>query len=145
MSDEDKRPERDMSSGHSRADVPHANGRAVVDQIVPNATAPNAVQQALVSHCQALLETIIFGTITKFQGVSANVVAISTCRALGVIIGTIFHGTLSDVLNIRRQCREAFLQGLASAPAPQVFAPHPAPGSAPYVPPVPDYKKVNGQ
>lgn len=145
MSNDDKKLERDLPPGTSRAAVPHANGHAAVEQVIPSGPAPqsNAAQQALVSHCQALLETIIFGTITKFQGVTANVIAISTCRALGVIVGTIFHGSLSDVLTVRRQCREAFLQGLASAPAPHLIAPQPP--QATYVPPVPDYKKVNGQ
>lgn len=151
MSNDDKKPERDLPPGVTRANghspdpgdkPPLPTTASGVQQ--PNAgTAPNAAQQALVSHCQALLETIIFGTITKFQGVTANVIAISTCRALGVIVGTIFHGSLSDVLTVRRQCREAFLQGLASAPAPHLIAPQPP--QAPYVPPVLDYKKVNGQ
>lgn len=136
MSDEKDKPGQALPPGVPRANdgtrdamAHEMNGHKQPDPSEPPlptigpdaaaAAAPlNAAQATFVSHCQALLETMVWGTITKFQGLSANVVAIGMCRAMGVIVGTMFHGSLADVLNVRRQCKEAFLAGLASGPSP---------------------------
>lgn len=155
MSNEDKKPERDLPPGVPRADdgtaaaikhangVTKANGAASAPQPVQQVMSP--AQQAFLGHCQAVLETVVWGTITKFQGFGANAVAVSMCRAMGVIVGTMFHGSLADILNIRRQCRDAFIQGLTSSPSPHLYAPQPGPGDAQYVAPEANYKKVNIQ
>lgn len=150
MTDEAKKP-------NDAAAIKHANGVASPvedspDAIPTNFPQPvlNQAQQAFIQHCQAILETVTWGTITKFQGFSANIVAIGMCRAMGLMVGTMFHGSLSEVLTIRRQCREAFLQGLASSPSPHLYQPRPQPTGAddpPYQEPAPGYsrQKVNGK
>lgn len=111
----------------------------------PVRTPLNPAQQAFLTHCQAILETVAWGTITKFQGFTANIVMIAMCRALGMIVGTMFHGSLADILLIRRQCREAFLQGLMESPPPHHYGQPPAgAGDVPFSQPY-GRQKVNGQ
>lgn len=134
----------------TRAAISHVNGKAAPAITDPAPAAPlNAAQVAFVTHCQALLETMVWGTITKFQGLSANVVAIGMCRAMGTIVATMFHGSLTDVLNVRRQCKEAFLAGLASGPSPLQIAQQQPPmgaGDPPWDNTAGSYRqKVNGQ
>lgn len=156
MSDEAKKLEQSLPPGVPRANdgtaeaITRANGEAAKEAATATDTpqqsfAPqvlNQAQQVFVGHCQAVLETVIWGTITKFQGFNANVVAIAMCRAMGIIVGTMFHGSLSDILNIRRQCREAFLQGLTSSPSPHLYQQQPPAGAQ-----APGYgrQKVNGK
>lgn len=87
------------------------------------------IEEAFLTHCQAMLETVIWGTITKFQGFGPNGVAIAMSRVMGKIVGTMFHGTLSEILSVRRQCREAFLAGLTNSPSPHLFTGPPNPPS----------------
>lgn len=137
------------------AAIKHANGVASPVEDGPEAVPTNfpqpvlnQAQQEFIQHCQAILETVTWGTITKFQGFSANIVAIDMCRAMGLMVGTMFHGSLAEVLTIRRQCRSAFLQGLASSPSPHLYQPQPTgAGDPPYQEPASGYgrQKVNGK
>lgn len=150
MTDEAKKP-------NDAAAIKHANGVASPVEAEPtNFPQPvlNQAQQAFIQHCLAILETVTWGTITKFQGFNANIVAIGMCRAMGLMVGTMFHGTLSEVLTIRRQCREAFLQGLAASPSPHLYQPQPTSTDIPYEAPAPQGRapgpgfgrqKVNGK
>jgi hypothetical protein len=137
MTDEAKKPD------DGAAAIKHANGVASPVEAGPDMVPTSfrqpvltQAQQAFVSHCQAILETVTWGTITKFQGFSANIVAIGMCRAMGLMVGTMFHGSLAE-------------QGLAASPSPHLYQPQQpiGAGDPPYQEPAPGYgrQKVNGK
>jgi hypothetical protein len=95
---------------------PQANGQAGPQGPVdPRLLDP---QTQLLLQCFQILSTVMRGIAVSYPGINGADLLTLCSRATGMFIGTAFHGPLMDVLARRRQCREAFLDGLAKSPAP---------------------------
>lgn len=65
------------------------------------------------------LQCTLRGAIGCLPGYPAAAIVVMACRCLGALVGSVFGGPLTEVLARRRDCREAFLEGLNKAPIPQ--------------------------
>lgn len=65
---------------------------------------------------------MIRGILVSAPGVSADVITRSIARITGELIGQAVVGPLTDVLTIRRMCKESFADGMSKIPV-RDFAP----------------------
>lgn len=90
---------------------------AEIDPRAPDAQVMDA-RTYLENWVGVALQCTIRGAIGSLPGYPASSIMVMACRCLGNLVGTVFGGPLVDVLSRRRECREAFLEGLNKAPPP---------------------------
>jgi hypothetical protein len=100
----------------------------------PEAPAPKpngAAYERSVSGIEVVAITtsvMIRGLLNSLVGMRHADILAAISASTATTVGTILHGSLADVLKVRKQCRDAFNDALTKAPAPPLDNPAPPPG-----------------
>lgn len=68
--------------------------------------------QAMMAHATTVMTCSVRGLVVTMPNLPPAAILIGACRALGVLIGSSYTGKLEDILARRRDCRDAFMQGM---------------------------------